>query len=119
SLLVLFGANAWAKSHGLAEREARLDAVLCETTKKILGTCETDYRVALGKLKGQGSPAASVPKVSAVDLVQMVTKLFPPDQDAVLDDLDVVDNTVRLRGDAADYDVVENVVAELQKNRCF
>lgn len=119
SLALLIGANAWAKSHVLAEREARLDTVLCETTQRILGKCETDYRVALGKLKGQGSPAASVPKVSAVDLVQLVTRLFPPDKDAVLDDLDVVDNTVRLRGDAADYDVVEDVVAELQKNRCF
>lgn len=119
TLVLLMGANAWAKAHVLAKREARLDTVLCETTQRILGNCETDYRVALGKLKGQGSPAASVPKVSAVDLVQLVTRLFPPDKDAVLDDLDVVDTTVRLRGDAADYDVVEDVVAELQKNRCF
>lgn len=118
-ILMLFGVSTWAKLHALEARENSLDQVLCDTTQKILGKCETDFRVALGRLKGRGSPAASVPAVSAVELVQHVTELFPPGDDAILSDLDIVDAGVRLRGDAKSFDAVENVVAGLQKNACF
>jgi general secretion pathway protein L len=118
-LLLLFGVSAFAKLSALESREAAIDQVLCDTTQKILGKCETDFRVALGRLKGRGSPAASVPNVSAVQLVQAVSELFPGGDDAVLGDIDVVDSNVRLRGDAKTFDAVENVVGSLQKNACF
>lgn len=118
-LALLLGANAWAKVRVLSAEEAQLDAILCETTQKILGSCESDYRVALGKLKGQGSPAAAIPKISASDMALSVANYFPPDKDATLMELEILDSEIRLRGDAASYDVVEDVVGELQKSRCF
>jgi len=118
-LLVLFGVSSWAKLRGLELREAEVDKVLCDTTKRILGTCETDFRVALGKLKGKGSPAASVPDLSAVEIAVLVAKAFPPGDKAILDDLDISNETLRLRGDAAGYDVVDGIVAKLQESKCF
>jgi general secretion pathway protein L len=123
-LLVLFSVSTFAKLHSLEVRETKLDDALCEATKKILGTCETDFRVALGRLKGKGSPAASIPQVSAVDLLNDVSNLFPPKDDAkpddvVLTDLDIVDTMVTMRGDAKSYESVDNLVASLQKDKCF
>ncbi len=118
-LLVLLGVSTWARLHALSQREAQLDHALCATTRRILGTCETDYRVALGKLKGQGSPAAAIPKWSAVDLVKAVSGAFPPGSDSILDDLDVVDDRVTLKGSAKSYQSVDDLVGALQRHKCF
>ena len=118
-LVVLIGVSTWAHLRTLRQREAQVDDVICETTRRILGTCETDTRIALGKLKGKGSPAASIPESSALELLVNVTQSFPSGADTVLSDLDIVDRSVRMRGDARSYDAVDNLVAEIQKNKCF
>lgn len=118
-LLVLFGVSTWSKLYALEKREKQLDGVLCETTQKILGKCETDIKVALGRLKGSGSPAAAVPSISGVELALLLGELFPEDADSVLSDLDIVDTTVRLRGDAGGYQAVEDLVAKLEGHKCF
>lgn len=118
-LLVLFGVSTFARLNALETREKRIDDALCDATKKILGNCETDFRVALGKLKGKGSPAASVPPVSAVDLASSISDVFPSGDDAILSDLDIVDTTVSLRGDAKSYEAVDRLVEGIQKNKCF
>lgn len=118
-LLVLFGVSVWAKLQALETREAKLDKALCDATKKILGSCETDFRVAIGKLKGQGSPAASIPHVSAVELLSNVSNLFPTGGSAVLNDLDIVDGSIRLRGDATSYDAIDDIIVALQADKCM
>jgi general secretion pathway protein L len=118
-LLLLLGVSSWAKLSALEKREKGLDEALCAATKKILGTCETDFRVALGKLKGKGSPAAGIPSYSAVDLSKTLSEAFPPGDEAVLNDLDIVDATVTMRGDAKSYESVDKLVESLQKHRCF
>ncbi len=118
-LVVLMGVSSWANLRALEKREALLDDALCEATKKILGKCETDFRVALGKLKGKGSPAASIPSVSAVDLASAVSEVFPPGDDAVLSDFEVVDTTVTMRGDAKSFEAVDKLVESVQRNKCF
>lgn len=119
TIAILLGVGSWARVRALEKREAQIDDLMCETTKRILGKCENDYRVALARLKGRGSPAASVPMVSAVDLALEVTRAFPPGDDAILSDVDISDNEVRLRGDAKGFDVVDVLVGELKKNECF
>lgn len=118
-LIALMFASSWASLSALEKRETALDDALCEATKKILGTCETNYRAALGKLKGKGSPAAAVPAVSAVDLSVAMGDLFPPGDEAVLSELDIVDTTVSMRGDARSYEAVDKLVDSIQRNKCF
>lgn len=118
-LLVLFFASTFARLSALETREAQLDEQLCLTTQKILKTCETDFRVALGKLRGTNSPVASLPEVSAVQLSNALSTAFPEGSDATLDDLDIVDNTVRLRGDAKSYEAVDDLVDRMTNDRCF
>ena len=118
-LLVLVYASASARISALEAREKALDDTLCETTKKILGTCETNYKGAIAKLKGKGSPAAAVPAVSALDLSVAMGDVFPPGDDAVLSDLDIIDTTVSMRGDARSYEAVDKLVESIQANPCF
>jgi general secretion pathway protein L len=118
-LVVLLGASMWAKLHLLSTRESKLDEQLCEVTKKILGTCETDFRVAIGRLKGRGSPAASIPTYSAADVLIALGASFPPGNDSVLSDLDIVDGTVHMRGDAKGYEAVDELSSGLQAHRCL
>ena len=118
-LLLMLGVSSWARLSALEQREKGLDEALCAATKKILGSCETDFRVALGKLKGKGSPAAGIPGFSAVDLSTTLSEAFPPGDEAVLSDLDIVDTTLTLRGDAKSYEAVDHLVEALQKQRCI
>lgn len=118
-LLVLFGFSSWAKLSALEKQEIALDDQLCATTQKILGQCETDYKVALGKLKGRGSPAANVPQVGASDVLLAVTRAFPAGDQAVLAELDVVEEVLRLRGDAKSYEAIDTLVEQLQADECF
>jgi general secretion pathway protein L len=118
-LLLMLGVSSWARLSALEKREKGLDEALCAATKKILGTCETDFRVALGKLKGKGSPAAGIPSYGAVDLSSTLSEAFPSGDEAVLSDLDIVDATLTLRGDAKSYEAVDKLVESLQKHRCF
>ncbi len=118
-LFVLVCLSTWARLHALGAREQKLDAALCDATTKILGHCETDYLVALGKLKGKGSPAATIPQESAVDLVKAVTVVFPEGGDSVLDDLDVTNDRLTLRGSAKSYQTVDDLVAALERDHCF
>lgn len=119
ALLVLFGFSSWAKLSALEQQEVALDDQLCATTQKILGKCETDYKVALGKLKGRGSPAANVPQVGASDVLLAVTRAFPAGDAAVLAELDVVEEVLRMRGDAKSYEAVDTLVEKLQEDECF
>lgn len=52
-LLIAFGV---VRNSVLARREAQVDAVLCDTTQRILGRCEKDYNRALNMLAGVESP---------------------------------------------------------------
>ncbi len=118
-VFLLFGVSMWAKLNSLEKREAKLDAALCDATKKIYGTCETDYRVALGKLQGTSSAGAVIPQISAVELLVKISDLFPQSGDAVLNDVDITDGSIRLRGDAKAYDNVDDLVSDLQGDKCF
>lgn len=118
-LVVLFGISSWAKFSALEKRENALDAQLCAITQRSLGKCETDYKVALARMRGGGSPAASVPNMSASDVVHSVTASFPTDGVATLTELDVVDDLLRMRGDAKSYEVIDDLVEKLQADACF
>lgn len=118
-LVVLFSFSAWAKFSALENQEKALDEQLCTVTQRSLGKCETDYKVALGRMKGGTSPAASVPRMSASDVVNSLTRSFPEGGVAVLSELDVVDDLLRMRGDAKSYEAIDDLVEKLQADVCF
>lgn len=119
-LALLWGGTAWARLNTLEKREAAMDTALCDATQQILGNCETDYRVALGKLKGRGTAASAIPAVSALDLLGAVVRQFPPDKnEATLDELDVVESTLTLKGNARDFKAIESLSAALKQEPCF
>ena len=74
TLLLLFIASGVVRNSVLARNEAKVDAVLCKTTERILGKCETNYDKALNLLQGVESPAAALPKMTAVNLLAEVTQ---------------------------------------------
>lgn len=118
-LALLLGFSSWAKLSALEKRESALDAQLCEITKTALGKCETDYKVALGRMKGGGSPAAKVPQISASNVIDALTRAFPQGDAALLAEFDVVDDLLRLRGDAKSYEAIDDLVERLQADACL
>lgn len=119
TLLLLIIASGMVRNFLLAEREEKVDAELCETTKKILGTCEKSYDRALAMLQGTESPAAAVPKVSAVQLLSDLTQRIPQDANVTLQQVEVQLDRITLRAETESTKQVDAVTTELKKHRCF
>jgi general secretion pathway protein L len=101
-------------------RQARdYDDALCAATRKVLGTCMTDYRQALAALSGGRSRAAGIPRVSAADVLAEVIAQLPEGALPTIEDVDLSTTTVRMRGVADDFGKVAEIITALRKNRCF
>jgi len=118
-LFVLLIASSVVKNALLERNEKALDAVLCETTQRILGTCEKDYLIALNKLSGQESPAAGVPKRSAVTLLAELTQRMPQNVNATMDQIVVDMDRIGIRCQAATSKDMEDITTALKTYPCF
>ena len=118
-LLVLLIASGIVRNTVLERREKAVDAMLCDITNRYLGKCEKNFDIALNMLQGQGSPAASIPKRSAVTLLADLTKAlpteFPVTADQIVIDLDRI--SARFETDSSKH--VEDIVAALKNDKCF
>jgi general secretion pathway protein L len=118
-LLVLLIASGIVRNTVLERREKAVDAMLCDITNRYLGRCEKNFDLALNMLQGHDSPAASIPKRSAVSLLADFTRALPTDfpvtTDQVSVDLDRI--TCRLETDSSKH--VEDIVAALKNEKCF
>lgn len=118
-LLVLLIASGIVRNTVLERREKAVDAMLCDITNRYLGRCEKNFDIALNMLQGQGSPAASIPKRSAVTLLADLTKALPADfpvtADQIVIDLDRI--SARFETDSSKH--VEDIVAALKTEKCF
>jgi general secretion pathway protein L len=127
TLLVLVIAAGVVRNSVLARRERQVDNALCEITQRVLGKCEKDFLRALNLLKGKESPAAALPRYSAVDLLAELTSRIPrqdADQggkdlpvsfDQVLVDLE----RISLRGETESAKQVDRITQALKSFRCF
>jgi general secretion pathway protein L len=95
------------------------DDALCAATRKILGTCTTDYRQAVAALSGGRSKAAGIPRVSAADVLAELVAHLPDDAMPILEDLDLTTTAIRLRGIAESFGKVDQILTALKKDRCF
>lgn len=118
-LLVLTMLLVWSKLHVLGRTEAELDRTLCTTTQRVVGQCQKNYDVALSLLKGKGSPAASLPTYSSVDLLAEVTSRAGALKSMRFDDVSVQLDRVQLHGETESFDGVDQLVGALKGFKCF
>jgi len=119
TLVLLFIAFGVVRNSVLSRREAQVDAALCETTQKILGRCEKDYNRALNLLKGVESPAAALPRLSAVNLLAEVTQKVPDDLPVKFDRIQIDTERVILQGETDSSKQVDTLSNALRNHDCF
>ncbi|HWE24662.1 MAG TPA: type II secretion system protein GspL [Myxococcales bacterium] len=118
-LIVLAIGLGIARIASLSRQGRDYDDALCAATRKIVGTCTTDYRQALAALSGGRSKAAGIPRVSAADVLAELLAHLPDDAMPTIEDIDLTTTSIRLRGIADSYGKVDQIVAALKKDRCF
>ncbi|WP_224369472.1 pilus assembly protein PilM [Hyalangium versicolor] len=119
SFLLMLIASGVVRNSLLARREAQVDAELCTTTKRILGNCETNYDRALNMLKGVESPAAALPKLSAVNLLAEVTQRVPAELPVKLDRIQIDLQRIVLQGETNSSKEIDTLTTALKGHRCF
>ncbi|HEY6909879.1 MAG TPA: hypothetical protein VI356_10945, partial [Myxococcales bacterium] len=117
-LLLGFGLGM-ARLSSLHRQAAAYDEAVCTATKRILGTCTTDYRQAIGQLSGGRSRAAGIPRVSGADVLAELVAHMPEGSMPLLDDVEVTTTAVRVKGTAENFGKVDEIVASLRKDKCF
>jgi len=108
-----------ARLSSLHRQAAEYDDAVCAATRRILGTCLTDYRQAIAQLSGGKSRAAGIPRVSSADVLAELVAHMPEGSLPLLDVVEVTTTAVRLRGTAEGFGKVEEIVSSLRKDRCF
>jgi general secretion pathway protein L len=118
-LLVLLIASGVVRNSLLSRREAKLDEALCDVTKRVLGKCEKDADRALNLLRGKESPAAAIPRLSAVNLLAEVTSRMPADVPITLDQIVVDTDRISLKVVTDSANEVDKITAALKQFKCF
>jgi general secretion pathway protein L len=118
-LLVLGLGLGMARLASLRRQAAAYDEAVCAATRRILGTCTTDYRQALGQLSGGRSRAAGIPRVSGAEVFAELVAHMPEGSMPLLDDVEVTTTSIRLKGTAESFVKVDDIVAALKKDKCF
>jgi general secretion pathway protein L len=118
-LLVLGLGLGMARISSLHRQAAAYDEAVCAATKRILGTCITDYRQALGQLSGARSRAGGIPRVSAADVFAELVARMPEGAMPLLDDVEVTTTAIRIKGTADSYGKVDEISTALRKDKCF
>jgi general secretion pathway protein L len=119
TLLLLFIASGVVRNSVLARNEAKVDAVLCKTTERILGKCETNYDRALNLLRGVESPAAALPRLTAVNLLAEVTQKIPPEVPVKIDRVQIDLERIILQGETDSSKEIDTLTTALKTHRCF
>jgi general secretion pathway protein L len=119
TLLLLLVAFGVVRNSVLSRREAQVDAVLCDTTQRILGKCEKDYNRALSMLKGVESPAAALPRITAVNLLAEVTQRVPESLPVKFDRIQIDLDRVILQGETDSSKQVDTLSNALKGHACF
>ena len=111
--------SAGVKAFALARQERALDRALCDAEQKILGKCYDNVETAVSIMKGRGTPAASVPRVSAVDVFAELSERIPADVPLRFDRIEVTREKLHLQGTTDAAENVDRIVGALRGGRCF
>ncbi|MBS2029039.1 MAG: pilus assembly protein PilM [Deltaproteobacteria bacterium] len=118
-LLLLGGVQGFARLHALDAREKVLDDKLFEVTQKVLSKGQRDFTVALSMLREHNAPAASLPTVSAVELLAETANHIPSDNSAKLNEVEISLSRMRLRGTVDSYEALDKLSNALKSYKCF
>jgi general secretion pathway protein L len=119
TLVLLLIASGVVRNSVLSWREMEVDQVLCKTTERILGRCEKDFDRALNMLRGVESPAAALPKSSAVNLLAEVTQRIPADLPVKLDRIQIDLERIILQGETKSSKEIDTLTKAIQGHTCF
>jgi general secretion pathway protein L len=111
--------SAGVKTFALSRQEKLLDRALCDATQKIVGKCYDDFTVAESVLRGRGTPAGAIPKVSAVDVFTDLAQRAPQDVPLRFDRIEISRDKLHLQGTTDAAESVDRIVASLRGSRCF
>ena len=118
-LLVLLIASGIVRNTVLERREKEVDAMLCDITTKVIGSCQTNAAIALNMLKGKESPTGAIPKRSTVNLLAEMVAHTPTDFPVTFDQVVVDLERINARFETDSSKHVEDVVAALKTYKCF
>ncbi len=118
-LLVLLIAGGVVRNTVLERREKQVDQQLCDVTQRVLGTCERNFDKALNMLRGKESPAAVVPRRSAVNLLAELTSRIPADIPVTMEQIVVDLDRIGVRCEANSSKQMEDLIAALKTFKCF
>ncbi len=119
-LVLLLGfASAGVKAFALSRQEAALDRALCDAQQKIVGRCYPNFEEAQAVLRGRGTPGASLPRVSAVDLFAELAERTPPDVPLRFERIELTKDKLHLQGTTDAAENVDRIVGALKGSRCF
>lgn len=116
---VLLAVHGWVRISTVRGQEAALDEALCTMTARVLGTCETDYNIALSKLQGGGTKAASIPTASALEVFSVATKEIAPEVGLEVREIEATLDRLRLSGVVDSFEGVEQVESALRGSNCI
>jgi general secretion pathway protein L len=118
-IVVLALVSAGVKAYALSQRERLLDRALCDSTEKLLGKCYDDFTVAESVLRGRGTPAAAIPRLSAVDILDELARNAPADVKYRFDRIEITRDKLHLQGTTEAAENVDRIVSGLRNGRCF
>lgn len=117
-LLLALGLG-FSRLTSLHRQAAAYDDAVCAATRRILGTCLTDYRQAIAQLSGGKSRAAGIPRFSAAEVLAELVARMPEGSMPLLDDVELTTTSVRMKGTAESYGKVDDIISALKKDKCF
>ncbi len=118
-VLLLAAVSSGVRVFALSRQEALLDRALCDTTQKLVGKCYEDFDVAVSVLKGKGTAAAAVPRVSAVDVLNEISLHQPKEVELRYDRIEITRDKLHLQGATDAAENVDRIVSALRGSRCF
>lgn len=119
AILLLAVASQVVRIYTLSRQEGAVDRALCDAEEKVLKKCYPNYEEALSALRGRGVPGASIPKTSAVDVLDDLSRRLPEGVPLKLEKIDITDRKLHLQGIADAAEHVDKLVASLHGSKCF
>ncbi len=120
TLVVLLAiVSSGVKVFALQRQEALLDKALCDATQKLVGKCYENDELAVAALRGKGTPAASIPKNSAVDIFTELSVRTPQNVPLRFDRIEITRDKLHLQGATDAPENVDKIVSALRTSRCF
>ena len=107
------------KAFALARQESALDRALCEAETKIVGRCFPNFEEAQAVLRGKGTVAAALPRVSAVELFGELAAKVPDSVPVRFDRIEITKDKLHLQGTTDAAENVDRIAAALKGSRCF